>query len=87
MSNLFHFDGRLASAPETRHYGETSVTKFTLIRNEYAGKDGDGKAKQRTVSVQFTTFNGIGDRAARPQGRPADRRCGHREQQLPAGGR
>lgn len=60
MSNLLIFTGRLSAAPESRSHGDTDVTKFTLIRNEYAGKDSKGKAKERVVSIQFTAFNGLG---------------------------
>jgi single-strand DNA-binding protein len=58
MSNIIIFTGRLSGAPELTHHGETKVAKFILIRNEYAGKDKAGKAKERTVAVQFTAFNG-----------------------------
>lgn len=56
MSNAFHFDGRVAAAPALTGNGEKAVCKFTLIRNEYAGKDEDDKNKERTVSIQFTAF-------------------------------
>lgn len=55
--NIFIYTGRLAAAPELRKNGDTSVARFRLIRNEYAGNDKDGNAKERTVSIQFAAFN------------------------------
>ena len=56
MSNITIFTGRLAADPELSTYGKgknaTKVTRLTLIRNEYAGKDKD----DRKVAVQFTAF-------------------------------
>jgi single-strand DNA-binding protein len=60
MANKGFFSGRIAQAPVLR-MGDTEVCTFTLIRNEYAGKDKDsGEAKERIASVQFTAFNGRG---------------------------
>lgn len=57
MPNAFHFDGRIAKAPTLTRPGNSSVCKFTLIRNEYAGTDESGAARpERTVSIQFTAF-------------------------------
>lgn len=57
MPNAFHFDGRVAKAPTLTRPANTSVCKFTLIRNEYAGTDEGGNARpERVVSVQFTAF-------------------------------
>lgn len=55
--NVIIFSGRLAAAPDVHEHGETTVARFRLIRNEYAGKDSDGSAKERTVSAQFSAFN------------------------------
>jgi len=52
MANTTIFTGRLAADPELKEHGSTKVTKITLIRNEYAGKDKD----ERKVAVQFTAF-------------------------------
>jgi len=63
--NNFTFAGRLAEAPENTKHGETSVTKFTLIDNEYAGKNDDGSERdQRKVAIQFTAFGGRGEAIA-----------------------
>lgn len=58
MSNLHFFDGRLAAAPAlTNHGNNTQVCKFTLIRNEFAGTDDGGEAREeRKVALQFTAF-------------------------------
>ncbi|MCK5859728.1 MAG: single-stranded DNA-binding protein [Abyssibacter sp.] len=56
MANVTLFSGRLAADPELNTYGKgktaTSVTKLTLIRNEYAGKD----KGERKVALQFSAF-------------------------------
>ena len=59
MSNLLHFDGRLADAPQ-RGDGENAPAKFRLIRNEHAGTDSAGNAKERTVGIPFTAFGAKG---------------------------
>lgn len=59
------FTGNLASAPVLTGSGEGAFCKFTLISNEYAGKDGDGAARERAVSIQFTAFRGKGETIAR----------------------
>lgn len=57
MSNLLVFTGRVARAPVLTRPGVTSVCKFTLIRNEYAGKDEAGQAREeRVVAIPFTFF-------------------------------
>lgn len=48
----YPFIGRVAAAPTTQGTGDKAVTKFVLMRNEYAGKDRD----ERTVAIQFTAF-------------------------------
>jgi single-strand DNA-binding protein len=51
------FVGNLAGAPTMSGTGDRAVGRFTLIANEYAGKDKDsGAAKERAVSIQFTAF-------------------------------
>ena len=50
------FIGNLASAPSLTGSGDRAVVKFTLIANEYAGKDDAGNAKERSVAIQFTAF-------------------------------
>ena len=53
------FIGRLAAAPTMTRHGDTNVTRFVLIRNEYAGKDSDsGEIRVRKVALPLTAFNG-----------------------------
>jgi single-strand DNA-binding protein len=52
--NTLHFTGRLAASPTLSQHDETRVAKFTLIRNDYVGKD----KPERVTSIQFTAFNG-----------------------------
>lgn len=61
--NKFWFVGHVAAAPVLSNHGDT---KFTLIRNEYAGKDeGSGEARERQVSIQFTAFGPRGEAIAK----------------------
>lgn len=48
----YPFLGRVAAAPTTQGNDDKAVTKFVLMRNEYAGKD----REERTVAIQFTAF-------------------------------
>jgi single-strand DNA-binding protein len=50
------FSGNLAKTPVLSGSGDKAVLKFTLISNEYAGKDDAGESRERTVSLQFTAF-------------------------------
>lgn len=51
------FTGRVAKAPNFRDGGKTPVVYFTLIRNEYAGRDEEsGEAHERKVAIPFTAF-------------------------------
>lgn len=54
--NLLIFTGRLANTPELETRGDTKLTRYRLIRNEYAGKDAAGQRRERQVSVAFTSF-------------------------------
>jgi single-strand DNA-binding protein len=54
--NHFHFTGRVAKAVTLSGQGDRAVAKFTLIRNQYAGKDEGGETLEKTVAVQFTAF-------------------------------
>lgn len=65
MPNLFVFDGRLAATPELEQGEKTSRTWFKLIRNEFAGTDDAGNAKERQVSIGFTAFGKDAERIAR----------------------
>ncbi|MDF3889005.1 single-stranded DNA-binding protein [Cupriavidus basilensis] len=55
------FIGRLPDAPIQRRHGNTTVTKFVLIRNEYAGKE----RATRKVTLQFTAFDSQAEAIAR----------------------
>lgn len=63
QSNVF--TGRLADTPVLRGNGEDAVCRITLIDNEYAGKDVEGNAKERVVSIPFVIFGSRGDAIAR----------------------
>ena len=66
MSNAFHFEGRLAKPATLSGQGDRKYAKFTLIRNQYAGRDGDtGDSREKTVAVQFTAFRGKAEAIAR----------------------
>lgn len=59
--NILIFTGRVAATPELETRGETKVTRFRLIRNEYAGKDDNGEARERLVSIPFTAFGRLAE--------------------------
>jgi single-strand DNA-binding protein len=59
MNNGF-FAGAIAKSPTLREGGKTPVCHFTLILNEYAGKDQGGDDKERKVAIPFTAFAGMG---------------------------
>jgi single-strand DNA-binding protein len=59
------FTGNVAKTPVLSGSSEHAVCKFTLISNEYAGKDEDGKAKERQVSIFFTAFRGKAETIAK----------------------
>ncbi|MCL2876525.1 MAG: single-stranded DNA-binding protein [Betaproteobacteria bacterium] len=63
QSNMFI--GNLAKAPVLAGNAERAVCKFVLISNEYAGKDEQGQAKERQVSLQFTAFRGKAEAIAK----------------------
>lgn len=55
--NKCFFTGRVAKSVTVAGSGDKAVAKFTLIDNEYAGKDANtGEIKERTVAIQFTAF-------------------------------
>lgn len=58
MSNIHmhNFPGRVAKAPTLTGNGEKAVCKFTLIRNDYAGKNDAGEAMEKVLSIQCTAF-------------------------------
>lgn len=55
QSNIF--TGRLAKAPTLTGSDNRAVCRFTLMENEYAGKDKEtGDARERTVALPLTAF-------------------------------
>ena len=54
--NKGFFTGRVAKSPIFRDAGKTPVCYFTLILNEYAGKDDGGQDVERKVAISFTAF-------------------------------
>jgi len=51
------FVGNLARPVSITGSGENAVAHFTLISNEYAGKDKEtGQNLERTVAIQFSAF-------------------------------
>ena len=60
------FVGNLAKAVVVSGNGDRAVARFTLISNEYAGKDKEtGEARERSVSIQFTAFRAKAEAIAR----------------------
>lgn len=59
------FVGNLAKPASLTGSGDRAVAKFTLIANEYAGKDASGEAKERSVAIQFTAFRGKAEAIAK----------------------
>lgn len=63
--NTIMFTGRIAAAPVQTGAGDKAVVKFTLIRNDYAGKDEDGSNREKKVAIQFTAFRTKGEAIAK----------------------
>ncbi|EFF42056.1 single-stranded DNA-binding protein [Xanthomonas citri] len=63
QSNVFV--GNLAKNPTLSGNGDRAYCRFTLISNEYAGRDGEGAARERTVTLSFVAFKSMADRIAR----------------------
>ena len=64
--NVLIFTGRVAESPALTQHGDTSVCRFTLIRNEYRGVDGTGNARdERKVAIPFALFRGRADAFAK----------------------
>jgi len=53
------FVGRLAKEAKFNETEKSAVCRFTLIANEYAGKDNKGDAVERKVAIPFTAFGRI----------------------------
>ena len=71
MKNLVILIGRIASAPETRHAGETQITSFTLVTDRpriVDGKTVKNEAGYTETIPEFhrvTVFNGLGNSVAK----------------------
>lgn len=71
MKNLVILIGRIASAPETRHAGETAITSFTLVTDRpklVDGKTVKNEAGYTETIPEFhriTAFNGLGTSVAK----------------------
>ncbi|HFX1228590.1 TPA: single-stranded DNA-binding protein [Pseudomonas aeruginosa] len=51
------FIGNLAKTPAITGTGDRAVCRFTLIENEYAGKDREtGETRERSTAIQFVAF-------------------------------
>ncbi len=60
------FVGNLAKAAIVTGGSECAVCKFTLISNEYAGKDKEsGESRERPVWIPFTAFKQKGEAIAK----------------------
>ncbi len=60
------FVGNLAKAPAFTNSNECAICKFTLISNEYAGKDKEsGEIRERPVWIPFTAFKQKGEAIAK----------------------
>ncbi|HCP6903050.1 single-stranded DNA-binding protein [Shigella flexneri] len=60
------FVGNLAKSVVVTGSGDRAVARFTLISNEYAGKDKEtGEARERSVSIQFVAFRTKAEAIAR----------------------
>jgi single-strand DNA-binding protein len=62
--------GQLARHPEHIAKGDTFYTRFCLIGNDYAGRDGDGGTRELVSSLWFVAFGGLAEAMAR--GRKGD---------------
>lgn len=60
------FVGNLAKSVALSGAGDRAVARFTLITNEYAGRDKEtGQPRERSVSIQFTAFRAKAEAIAR----------------------
>lgn len=71
MKNLVILIGRIASTPETRHSGDTSITNFNLVTDRpklVDGKTVKNEAGYTETIPEFhriTVFNGLGQTVAK----------------------
>jgi single-strand DNA-binding protein len=57
--------GNLARDPEVVSKPDTTVTRFCLIGNDYAGRDEEGGAREVVTSLWFVAFGPIGEAVVR----------------------
>jgi single-strand DNA-binding protein len=57
--------GNLAKDPEPSVKGDISYTRICLVGNDYAGKDGEGNAREAVISLWFVAFDGLGETIAK----------------------
>lgn len=57
--------GNLAKNPELTVKGDTTYTRICLVGNDYAGKDGDGNAREAATSLWFVAFESLGEAIAK----------------------
>lgn len=60
-----HAIGNLARDPELLTKGDTTYVRFSLIGNDYAGRDEEGGAREVATTVSFVAFGAIGEAIAR----------------------
>lgn len=71
MKNLVILIGRIASAPETRHSGDTAITGFTLVTDRpkivegKTVKNDKGFTETLPEFHRITAFNGLGSSVAK----------------------
>ena len=57
--------GRLAEDPERTTRGDTTIVRFCLISNDYAGVDKETRAPRKVrTSMWFTAFGSLGEAIA-----------------------
>lgn len=59
------FIGRVAASPTLSGEGDKKHARVTLIDNLYLGKDEQGKAKEKAISLQFTAFRNTAESLAK----------------------
>lgn len=66
MLNQLTLLGRLTRDVEIRHtQGGTTIAKFGIAVDSYAGKDRDGEAKKRTLFLDCAAFETTGENIAK----------------------
>ena len=57
--------GNLARDPELMTRGEATYARFSLVGNDYAGKDARGNVREIVTSLYFVAFDSIGEAIAK----------------------